>query len=78
VWVRDSLETLGMSLPPAQVVPEGTGLTYRRLVRWGDVVYIALNASRMHHEIRHCNRQPALTLVCCCCCCLFVVVVVAC
>jgi enamine deaminase RidA (YjgF/YER057c/UK114 family) len=39
--VRDSLAELGLSLPPAQVVPEGTTLTYRRLVRWGDVVYIA-------------------------------------
>jgi enamine deaminase RidA (YjgF/YER057c/UK114 family) len=39
--VRDSLETLGLSLPPAQVAPEGTALTYRRLVRWGDIVYIA-------------------------------------
>jgi enamine deaminase RidA (YjgF/YER057c/UK114 family) len=39
--VRDSLGTLGLSLPPAQVAPEGTALTYRRLVRWGDIVYIA-------------------------------------
>ena len=30
-----------LSLPPAQVVPEGIALTYRRLVRWGDIVYLA-------------------------------------
>jgi enamine deaminase RidA (YjgF/YER057c/UK114 family) len=39
--IRDSLAELGLSLPPAQVVPEGMTLTYRRLVRWGDVVYVA-------------------------------------
>ena len=39
--IRDSLGELGLTLPPAQVVPEGMTLTYRRLVRWGDVVYIA-------------------------------------
>jgi enamine deaminase RidA (YjgF/YER057c/UK114 family) len=39
--IRDSLAELGLALPPAQVVPEGMTLTYRRLVRWGDVVYIA-------------------------------------
>jgi enamine deaminase RidA (YjgF/YER057c/UK114 family) len=39
--VRDSLERLGLSLPPAQVIPEGVALTYRRLVRWGDIVYLA-------------------------------------
>jgi enamine deaminase RidA (YjgF/YER057c/UK114 family) len=41
VRVRDSLERLGLSLPPAQVIPEGVALTYRRLVRWGDIVYLA-------------------------------------
>jgi enamine deaminase RidA (YjgF/YER057c/UK114 family) len=41
VGVRDSLERLGLSLPPAQVIPEGVSLTYRRLVRWGDMVYLA-------------------------------------
>jgi hypothetical protein len=30
-----------LTLPPAQVVPEGMALTYRRLVRWGEIVYIA-------------------------------------
>jgi len=39
--IRDTLDELGLALPPAQVVPEGTTLTYRRLVRWGDVVYVA-------------------------------------
>ena len=39
--IRDSLGELGLTLPPAQIVPEGMTLTYRRLVRWGDVVYIA-------------------------------------
>ena len=39
--IRDSLDDLGLSLPPAQIVPEGMTLTYRRLVRWGDVVYVA-------------------------------------
>jgi enamine deaminase RidA (YjgF/YER057c/UK114 family) len=39
--IRDSLGELGLMLPPAQVVPEGMTLTYRRLVRWGDVVYVA-------------------------------------
>jgi enamine deaminase RidA (YjgF/YER057c/UK114 family) len=39
--IRNLLDELGLTLPPAQVVPEGTTLTYRRLVRWGDVVYVA-------------------------------------
>jgi enamine deaminase RidA (YjgF/YER057c/UK114 family) len=39
--IRDSLNDLGVTLPPAQVVPAGMTLTYRRLVRWGDVVYVA-------------------------------------
>lgn len=39
--VLDSLEQMELSLPPAQVVPEGIALTYRRLVRWGDIVYLA-------------------------------------
>ena len=39
--IRDSLGELGLTLPPAQIVPEGMTLTYRRLVRWGDVVYVA-------------------------------------
>ncbi len=39
--VRESLERMELSLPPAQVVPAGVALTYRRLVRWGEIVYIA-------------------------------------
>jgi enamine deaminase RidA (YjgF/YER057c/UK114 family) len=39
--IRDSLAELGLTLPPAQIVPEGMTLTYRRLVRWRDVVYVA-------------------------------------
>jgi enamine deaminase RidA (YjgF/YER057c/UK114 family) len=39
--IRDSLAELGLTLPPAQIVPDGMTLTYRRLVRWGDVVYVA-------------------------------------
>jgi enamine deaminase RidA (YjgF/YER057c/UK114 family) len=39
--IRDSLGELGLTLPPAQIVPEGVTLTYRRLVRWGDIVYVA-------------------------------------
>jgi enamine deaminase RidA (YjgF/YER057c/UK114 family) len=39
--IRDSLGELGLTLPPAQIVPEGMTLTYRRLVRWADVVYVA-------------------------------------
>ncbi len=30
-----------MEIPPAQVVPAGVRLTYRRLVRWENVAYIA-------------------------------------
>jgi enamine deaminase RidA (YjgF/YER057c/UK114 family) len=41
VGVRESLDRMGLTLPPAQVIPEGLALTYRRLVRWGDVVYLA-------------------------------------
>lgn len=39
--VREAIEAKGLAIPPAQVVPAGTPLTYRRLVRWGDVVYLA-------------------------------------
>ena len=39
--VRDSLDRMGLTLPPAQVIPEGLALTYRRLVRWGSLVYLA-------------------------------------
>lgn len=32
---------MGLEIPPAQVPPPGVRLTYRRAVRWGDVVYVA-------------------------------------
>ena len=31
----------GLSIPPPQVVPAGVRLTYRRLVRWEGIAYIA-------------------------------------
>src|SRR5438132_10317428 len=39
--IRERLEELGLEIPPAQVVPEGVQLTYRRLVRHGDTAYVA-------------------------------------
>ena len=39
--VAERLEERGFTIPPAQVVPAGVRLTYRRLVRFGDVAYIA-------------------------------------
>ena len=39
--VADRLAERGLEIPPAQVIPPGVRLTYRRLVRWGDVAYIA-------------------------------------
>jgi enamine deaminase RidA (YjgF/YER057c/UK114 family) len=39
--VRDRLAELGLEIPPAQLVPEGVRLTYRRLVRHGGIVYVA-------------------------------------
>jgi enamine deaminase RidA (YjgF/YER057c/UK114 family) len=30
-----------LTIPPAQVVPSGVRLTYRRLVRWQNIAYIA-------------------------------------
>ncbi len=35
------LAELGLEIPPAQVIPEGVALTYRRLVRYGDTVWIS-------------------------------------
>lgn len=32
---------MGLEIPPAQVVPEGIALTYKRLVRVGDTVWLA-------------------------------------
>lgn len=39
--VAERLAERGLEIPPAQVIPPGVRLTYRRLVRWGDVAYIA-------------------------------------
>jgi len=41
VGVAELLEARGRAIPPSQVAPAGMRLTYRRLVRWGDVAYIA-------------------------------------
>jgi enamine deaminase RidA (YjgF/YER057c/UK114 family) len=41
VDVAERLAARGLEIPPAQVAPPGVRLTYRRLVRWGDVAYIA-------------------------------------
>ena len=39
--VAERLAERGLTIPPAQVVPAGVRLTYRRLVRWQNVAYIA-------------------------------------
>jgi enamine deaminase RidA (YjgF/YER057c/UK114 family) len=39
--VAARLEERGLTIPPAQVAPAGVRLTYRRLVRWENVAYIA-------------------------------------
>jgi enamine deaminase RidA (YjgF/YER057c/UK114 family) len=39
--VAERLAQRGLEIPPAQVIPPGVKLTYRRLVRFGDVAYIA-------------------------------------
>lgn len=39
--VAGRLSSLGLEIPPAQVVPAGVRLTYNRLARFGDVVYVA-------------------------------------
>jgi enamine deaminase RidA (YjgF/YER057c/UK114 family) len=41
VGVAERLAERGLEIPPAQVIPPGVRLTYRRLVRSGDVAYIA-------------------------------------
>ena len=35
------LAELGLTLPPAQIVPAGMHLSYRRAVRHGEIVYVA-------------------------------------
>ena len=39
--VAERLAERGLEIPPAQVIPPGVRLTYRRLVRFGDVAYVA-------------------------------------
>ena len=39
--VAERLAERGLEIPPAQVIPPGVRLTYRRLVRWGDIAYVA-------------------------------------
>ena len=39
--IASKLAAMGLEIPPAQVVPPDVRLTYRRLVRHGDVAYIA-------------------------------------
>jgi hypothetical protein len=41
VPVADRLADRGLTIPPARVVPAGVRLTYRRLVRWQHVAYLA-------------------------------------
>jgi enamine deaminase RidA (YjgF/YER057c/UK114 family) len=41
VRVADRLAERGLTIPPAQIPPPGVRLTYRRLVRWEGVAYIA-------------------------------------
>jgi enamine deaminase RidA (YjgF/YER057c/UK114 family) len=39
--VAARLAERGLAIPPAQVIPPGVRLTYRRVVRWENVAYIA-------------------------------------
>ena len=39
--VAERLAERGLTIPPAQVIPPGVRLTYRRLVRWENVAYLA-------------------------------------
>jgi enamine deaminase RidA (YjgF/YER057c/UK114 family) len=39
--IRDKLALRGLSIPPGQVIPAGVRLTYRRLVRSGNLVFVA-------------------------------------
>jgi len=41
VGVAERLAERGLTIPPPQVVPAGVRLTYRRLVRWESVAYVA-------------------------------------
>jgi enamine deaminase RidA (YjgF/YER057c/UK114 family) len=39
--VAERLAERGLTIPPQQVAPPGVKLTYRRLVRWENVAYVA-------------------------------------
>lgn len=39
--VEERLAEMGLEVPPAQVIPDGMHLTYRRLVKHGDTVWVA-------------------------------------
>jgi enamine deaminase RidA (YjgF/YER057c/UK114 family) len=39
--IREHLTALGLDIPDPQIAPAGVRLTYRRLVRWGDVAWIS-------------------------------------
>jgi enamine deaminase RidA (YjgF/YER057c/UK114 family) len=41
VRIADRLADRGLTIPPPQIVPAGVRLTYRRLVRWEHVAYLA-------------------------------------
>jgi enamine deaminase RidA (YjgF/YER057c/UK114 family) len=41
VTIRERLAERGLAIPPGQVIPLGLQLTYRRLSRSGNVVYVA-------------------------------------
>jgi enamine deaminase RidA (YjgF/YER057c/UK114 family) len=41
VGLAERLAERGLTIPPAQVIPPGVRLTYRRLVRWENVAYLA-------------------------------------
>lgn len=39
--IKEQLAERGLTIPPPQVVPEGMSFSYRRAVRWGDLVYLS-------------------------------------
>src|SRR5688500_16366822 len=39
--IREALRERGLEIPPGQVIPAEVQLTYRRLTRSGDIVYVA-------------------------------------
>jgi enamine deaminase RidA (YjgF/YER057c/UK114 family) len=50
------LRALGLSLPPAAVTPPGTVLSYRRLVRSGNIAYLAGHLPAWGPEMRYLGR----------------------